>query len=174
MIPAIADTQKRVCIINDSGKKYCGRLLESNGEKTAGLSGSLVAVSYPSADISMNFKLLKCYRSSIYVSCKFTVVKTEPEKDNYVSFYAANGIDTSQATDSQGERYVPIQVTDAREYSKQILTVKMIKNKPVNVYLSFDIPPATTIIKTLTLLTVAGGGDRQPVRFSNVKIYPRP
>ena len=171
IIPTSVNAQEQACVITNSGKKVCGKLVrDSNEDQLNTLSQPIVTVNLPTSAI-INVQLLKCSRKSSIVSCKFSATITDMNVKgmNLIRFYSADGTKVSQATDSEGEDYIAERVIIGKSESKVYLISSMVQNQPISITLLFKIPPGANTIKTLSFLT----GDvfrESAARFSNVDI----
>ena len=170
-VPTAANAQEKACVISDSGKKVCGKLVKDGDEAQTNISSqSIVTVSYPGSMVA-NVQLLKCSRKSSVVSCKFSVNMTDKERGGGYSmdFYSASGTKISQATDNRGEDYIADKVIIGKSESKTYLSSPMVKDQPISITVSFKIPPDINTIKTLSFLT---GNEYKynAASFSNINI----
>ena len=171
-IPISASTQEKACIINDSGKKVCGKLVRDNDENQSNIpSQSIVTVKYKGL-ITNNIQLLKCSRKSSMVTCKFYVTMKEAGQDgnSWIKFYGASGTKISQATDNQGEDYIAEKVVLGKSESKEDLYTLLVKDQPISVAILFRIPSEINSIKTLSFLSMDVNSSQNAAVFSNVNI----
>ena len=170
-IPTSANAQEKACVITDSGKKVCGKLIRDSDENQLSKSSQpIVTVKYPGSGIG-DIQLLKCNRKSNIVSCKFTVTMTDlGDQNSNMYFYSANGTNVSQATDSGGEDYIAEKVIIGKDESKDYVPSSMVQNQPISITLLFKIPPGVNTIKTLSFLTGGLGSVPSAARFSNINI----
>ena len=106
MISHPANAQEKICILTDAGKKVCGTPIKPIAYNPVNSSkfATLTYPSYPNEVVKV--ELQKCSRKSSTVICKFSIVKTEGDKnpDNYMTdLFAAYGQNISQATDQKGD-----------------------------------------------------------------------
>jgi hypothetical protein len=153
--PAV-NAQEKVCILTDAGKKVCGTPIKPIAYNPVS-SSKFVTLTYPSyPNEVVKVELQKCSRKSSMVSCKFSIVKTEGDKnpDNYgTGLYAADGTNISQATDQKGEDYIASAITLGNSTSSDIQGLVMIRNQARSATLSFRIPPQVNYLQTLKIGT---------------------
>ena len=169
-IPTSVNAQERACVISDSGKKVCGKLVRDNDEdRSSTPSPSMAIVKF--ANMAVNVQLLKCSRKTSTVSCKFsaTMVDLDPGAVSAMEFFSGYGTKVSQITDSKGEDYIADKVILGKSESKDYLRTTMVKDQPVSITVLFKIPPGVNTIKTLSFLT----GDayyQKAALFANINI----
>jgi hypothetical protein len=171
MISPAVNAQEKVCILTDAGKKVCGIPIRptANNPVTPLKNFILSYPSYPNEVVKV--ELQKCSRKSSTVSCKFSIVKTEGDRnpdffDTYL--YAANGTNISQATDKSGEDYIADAITMGNStYNHH--NFNMIKNQVRSATLSFRIPPQVNYLQTLKIGT-AFNGQVGIAQFSDISI----
>ena len=170
VIPTSANAQEKACVISDTGKKVCGKLVRDNdGDQPNTPSQSIATLNYPNSMV-VNVQLLKCSRKVSTVNCKFSVIMTDPGRDYSSSyFYSAYGTRVSQATDNKGEDYIAEKITIGKSESRQFLFTSVVKDQPVSVTISFKIPAEINTIKTLSFLT-GNYYHQSAARFSNINI----
>jgi hypothetical protein len=164
--------QEKACVRTDAGKKVCGTLIkdEDAQREPVRLSSSSVNLTF-AEDHVLNFKLQKCTRKLTTVSCRFSVVKTQGDKDEYTYFYAAWGTDTSVATDSQENEYTASGINIGASNSSDRTAHKAVKSQPFSATLSFKIPNNVQVIKELRFAVGVSGYDKTlSAQFSGVKI----
>ena len=158
MSPAV-NAQEKICILTDAGKKVCGTLIKPIAYNP-GSPAKSVTLTYPSyPNEVVRVELQKCSRKSSTVSCKFSVVKTEGDKNpDFLDTYliATNGKNVSQATDKKGEDYIASAITMGNS-TETMQQLNMIRNQVRSAILSFRIPPQVTYLKTLKISTVFNG-----------------
>jgi len=169
-IPTSANAQEKACVIIDSGKKVCGKLVRDSNKNRSNISSQpIVTVKYTGSGIG-DIQLLKCSRKSNVVNCKFTVTMTELGNQNgRMSFYSAYGTKVSQATDDKEEDYIAEKIIIGKSESRTFLSSSPIKDQPISITLLFKIPPGVNTIKTLSFLT-GGMFYESAARFSDIKI----
>ena len=170
IIPTSVNAQEQACVITNSGKKLCGKLVrDSNENQSNSPSQPIVTAKYAGSGIG-DIQLLRCSRKSNIVSCKFTVTMTDlGDQNSGMKFYSADGTKVSQATDSEGEDYIAEKVIIGKSESKTYLSSSMVQNQPISITLLFKIPPGVNTIKTLSFLT-GGMYYETAARFSNINI----
>jgi hypothetical protein len=168
--PAV-NAQEKICILTDAGKKVCGTPIKPIAYNPVSPSKffTLTYPSYPNEVVKV--ELQKCSRKSSMVSCKFSIVKTEGDKnpdffDTYL--FAASGTDISQATDGKGEDYIANQITMGNNIST-VQQLVMIRNQLRSATLSFRIPPQVNYLQTLRIGT-RFNGEVGIAQFSDVSI----
>jgi hypothetical protein len=171
MSPSVS-AQEKICVLTDAGKKICGTLIKPIAYNPVSPSKSftLTYPSYPNEVVKV--ELQKCSRKSTNVTCKFSIVKTEGDKnpdtfDTYL--FAANGTDISQATDGKGEDYTANQITMGANISSNAQQLVMIRNQLRSATLSFRIPPHVNYLQTLRIGT-RFNGEVGIAQFSDVSI----
>jgi hypothetical protein len=167
-IPTSVNAQERACVISDSGKKVCGKLVRDNGENQLSTpSQSIATVKFE--NMVVNVQLLKCSRKTSTVSCKFLATVVDPDLGYGMFFYSGDGTNISQVTDSKGEDYIADKVILGKSESKKVLYTIMVKDQPVSVTVLFKIPTEVNTIKTLSFLTGNGTSQKAAI-FANINI----
>ena len=166
-IPISVNAQERACVISDSGKKVCGKLVRDSKEQSNISSQPITTVEL--SDATVNIQLLKCSRKTNIVNCKFSATATDTPRLNLMYFYSGNGTKVSQATDDKGEDYIANKVILGKSESKDFVRTEIIKDQPVSVTVSFKIPTEVNTIKTLSFLTGGMYSERAAI-FTNINI----
>ena len=168
-----ANAQEKICILTDAGKKVCGTPIKPIAYNPVNSSkfATLTYPSYPNEVVKV--ELQKCSRKSSIVSCKFSIVKTEGEKnaDAYqTDLYAAQGENISQATDQKGEDYIANSITLGNSSRTDVQSIMMIRNQVRSATLSFRIPPQVNSLQSLKI-GVNFGLQVGIAQFSDIQVY---
>ena len=169
-IPTSVNAQERACVISDSGKKVCGKLVRDNDQDRSNApSQSVATVKF--SRMAVDVQLLKCSRKTSMVNCKFSVTMTDIDagSPNLMNFYSGYETKVSQITDSKGEDYIANKIIIGKSENRSYLSTTMVKDQPVSVTVSFKIPTEVNTIKTLSFLT----GDmynQKAALFANINI----
>jgi hypothetical protein len=173
MISHPVKAQEKICILTDAGKKVCGTPIKPiaynpvNSSKTA----TLTYPSYPNEVVKV--ELQKCSRKSNTVTCKFSIVKIEGDKnpDDYATYlFSSDGTNVSQATDRKGEDYIANTITMGSSTSNSNQGFNLIKNQVKSATLSFRIPPQVNSLQSLKIGT-SFNGQAGIAEFSDVSIF---
>jgi hypothetical protein len=172
MISSAVNAQEKICILTDAGKKVCGTPIKPIAYNPVS-SSKFVTLTYPSYPSEVvKVELQKCSRKSSTVSCKFSIVKTEGDKnpDDYsTALFGANGTNISQATDRKGEDYIANAITMGSSVAPDYHSFQMIKNQVKSATLSFRIPPQVNFLQSLKIGT-SFNGQTGIAEFSDVTI----
>jgi hypothetical protein len=165
------NAQEKICILTDAGKKVCGTPIKPIAYNPVS-SSKFVTLTYPSYPSEVvKVELQKCSRKSSVVSCKFSIVKTEGDKNPdglWTNLFAASGTDISQATDRNGEDYTASAITMGNSTS-HYQNLLMIRNQVRSATLSFRIPPQVNSLQSLKIGT-SFNGEVGIAEFSGVNI----
>lgn len=169
-IPTSVNAQERACVISDSGKKVCGKLVRDSDENQSTTPSQSIAT-LKFANMDVNVQLLKCSRKTNTVNCKFsvTMVDVNAGADRSMIFFSGYETQVSQATDSKGEDYIADTVVIGKSESRNYLRTAMVKDQPVSITISFKIPPGVNTIKTLSFLT-GDTSNTKAALFANINI----
>lgn len=170
MSPGV-NAQEKLCILTDTGKKVCGTPIKPIAYNPVSPSKSVTLTypSYPSEVVTV--QLQKCTRKSSTVNCKFSIIKTEGDKnpDDYQTYlFATNGTNISQATDRNGEDYIANTITMGSSTS-EVHGLFLIKNQQISATLSFRIPSQVNSLQTLKIGTTFNG-QVGIAQFSDVSV----
>jgi hypothetical protein len=165
--------QEKICILTDAGKKVCGTPIKPIAYNPVSPSKyfTLTYPSYPSEVVKV--ELQKCTRKSSTVSCKFSIVKIEGDKnpDDYSTvLFAANGTNISQVTDRKGEDYIANAIIMGSSTTSDYHSFQMIKNQVKSATLSFRVPPQVNSLQSLKIGT-SFNGQTGIAEFSDVNIF---
>ena len=167
-IPTSVNAQERACVISESGKKVCGKLVRDSDENQSSASSKTIAT-VKLTNMVVNVQLLKCSRKTSTVSCKFLATAVDADLSNTMYFYSGDGTNVSQVTDSKGEDYIADKVILGKSENKQFLNTTMVKDQPVSVTVLFKIPTEVNTIKTLSFLTGDAINTKAAI-FANINI----
>jgi hypothetical protein len=171
MISPEVNAQEKICILTDAGKKVCGTPIKPIAYNPVS-SSKFVTLTYPSyPNEVVKVELQKCSRKSSVVSCKFSIVKTEGDKnpDFFETYlFATNGTDISQATDRNGEDYIASAITMGNS-TEAVQQLTMIRNQIRSATLSFRIPPQVNSLQSLKIGT-RFNGQVGIAQFSDISI----
>ena len=171
MIAHPVTAQEKICILTDAGKKACGIPIKSIAYNPVNSSkfATLTYPSYPNEVVKV--ELQKCSRKSSTVTCKFSIVKAEGDKNPDIAqtfLFATDGTNISEATDPKGEDYIAREITMGSA-SGIYISSYMIRNQVRSATLSFSIPPQVNSLQSLKIGTTFNG-QFGIAQFSDVRI----